>query len=98
MESVGWPNRRQRRGPEQGREVKREKQKRKLGKGNKMRTDKERLDYLQKITTGYGRGWILRPSTTGRGWRLHESSREGALPDIRDAIDFMMDIEEEVKE
>ena len=63
-----------------------------------MRTDRERLDYLQKITMGYGRGWILRPSTTGRGWRLHESGRLTATPDIRDAIDFMMDIEEEAKE
>lgn len=49
--------------------------------------DKERLDFLQKLTVGYGKGWILRPSTTGRGWRLHETSGPEGLPSVRDAID-----------
>lgn len=49
-------------------------------------TDKERLDKLQE-TSSYGKGWIMRMSTTGRGLRLHESSHEDAIPDIRQAID-----------
>lgn len=49
--------------------------------------DTERLDFLQRLTSGYGRGWVLRQSEDGRGWRLHESSRVEATPDIREAID-----------
>lgn len=52
-----------------------------------MPTDTERLDFLQRITEGYGLGWILRRSTTGRGMRLHETSQTGACLEIRDAID-----------
>lgn len=55
------------------------------------RTDKERLDELQKLTTGYGVGWILRNSTRGRGLRLHETSNVLGEPDIRDAIDNFLD-------
>ena len=54
-------------------------------------TDKERLDWLQEHMHGYGKGWILRPSTCGRGLRLHESSGRGysldPKKDIRKAID-----------
>jgi len=49
--------------------------------------DKARLDKLEKLTTGYGKGWILRESSTGRGMRLHETSRDYAYPNVRDAID-----------
>lgn len=55
-----------------------------------MPTDTERLDFLQKLTAGYGRGWILRLSSYNRGWRLHETSTPGAVPDVRDAIDQTM--------
>lgn len=55
-----------------------------------MTTDTERLDFLQKLTAGYGRGWLLRLSGYGRGWRLHETSTLGAVPDVRDAIDKVM--------
>ena len=57
----------------------------------KERTDKERLDALQALTTGYGNGWILRLSQHGRGLRLHETSRDEAVPDIRQAIDNALD-------
>lgn len=50
-------------------------------------TDKQRLDYLQSESTGYGNGWILRVSSKERGLRLHESKRSGATRDIREAID-----------
>ena len=50
-------------------------------------TDKKRLDTLQKLTAGYGNGWICILSTTKRGMRLHESSRGDATLNIRDAID-----------
>ena len=50
-------------------------------------TDTDRLDFLDNLTTGYGNGWILRWSTTGRGIRLHETSQDGVYPTPRDAID-----------
>lgn len=53
-------------------------------------TDSERLDWLQRQTRGYGRGWIVRESTTGRGMRLHETSSDGAQPTVRDALDAAM--------
>lgn len=49
--------------------------------------DTERLDALQKLTTGYGFGWILRESVKGRGMRLHETSDPEAERDVRAAID-----------
>lgn len=52
--------------------------------------DKERLDWLQSQTKGYGTGWLCRDSTTGRGMRLHETSTIGAFPDVRQAIDEAM--------
>ncbi len=50
-------------------------------------TDTERLNKLQELTQGYGRGWIVRLSSYGRGIRIHESSRSEAVLDIRKAID-----------
>ena len=50
-------------------------------------TDRDRLNRLQALTTGYGKGWILRPSSKFAGMRLHESSRDGSDPDIRTALD-----------
>ena len=57
----------------------------------KTRTDTERLDYMQKLTVGYGLGWKLRMSSTGRGLRLHETGALNAVPDIREAIDKYLD-------
>lgn len=51
------------------------------------RKDAERLDKLQSLTRGYGRGWLLRDSTSGRGMRLHETSQDGTSPTVREAID-----------
>ncbi len=52
-------------------------------------TDKIRLDFLQELTNQakYTGKVVLRESTTGRGWRLHESSRLEAVLNVRDAID-----------
>lgn len=52
-------------------------------------TDTERLDFLQKLTNraDYTGKVILRESFTGRGWRLHETSKIGATSDVREAID-----------
>ncbi len=55
------------------------------------RTDTERIDALNVLTQGYGNGWILRESSTGRGLRLHESEHPDAVPDVRDAIDNFLD-------
>jgi len=60
----------------------------------KQFTDTERLNKLQELTTGYGSGWILRYSSTGRGLRLHETSQEDAEKDIRKAIDNFLRQEE----
>lgn len=53
-------------------------------------TDTERLDWLQAQTTGYGAGWMARSSSTGRGFRLHETERAEAKPTVREAIDEAM--------
>ena len=57
-----------------------------------MPTDTERLDFLQDLTNkaGYTGTVILRDSTTGRGWRLHETSLLGATCSVREAIDEFM--------
>lgn len=55
------------------------------------RSDKQLLDALQLMTKGYGKGWILRDSTSGRGIRLHETSQEEGEPDVREAINKYLD-------
>jgi len=52
-----------------------------------MRSDTELLDALQELTKGYGMGWLLRNSSYGLGMRLHETTADGALPDVREAIE-----------
>jgi len=55
-----------------------------------MITDKERLDFLQELTDKkeYTGKVVLRKSTTGRGWRLHETgSWDNPSTSVRDAID-----------
>lgn len=52
----------------------------------KKLSDKERLDLLDNMTGRYTGQIVLRMSTTGRGWRLHESSQKG-YSKVRDAID-----------
>lgn len=49
--------------------------------------DVARINFLEASTKGYGLGWILRNSTTGRGMRLHETSLPEAQPSVREAID-----------
>jgi hypothetical protein len=59
----------------------------------KMPTDKERIDFLQSITDNgtYTGKVIMRNSNFGRGWRLHETSKQNSFSDVRSAIDFYMD-------
>lgn len=49
--------------------------------------DKERLDFLDSLTGQYTGRVILRDSTMGRGWRLHETSRKSSHKTVREAID-----------
>lgn len=49
-------------------------------------TDTEMLDWLQDRTKGYGKGWVCRDSITGRGMRLHETSKQDAKGTVRKAI------------
>lgn len=48
-------------------------------------TDTELLDFLQRQTRD-GERWIARESTTGRGFRLHITTRPEGVPDVRDAL------------
>jgi hypothetical protein len=52
--------------------------------------DAERLNWLNSK----GANWICRDSTTGRGWRLHQTSREDVSATVRDAIDNAMETRE----
>lgn len=54
-----------------------------------MPTDTERIDFMERLLAKkeYTGKAILRNSTTGRGWRLHETSWEGASDTVRGAID-----------
>lgn len=56
-------------------------------------TDKELLDFLQSLNdeSNYTGVAILRDSTTGRGWRLHETSHEGSVKSVREAIENCVD-------
>jgi len=57
-----------------------------------MPTDTERLDYLQKLNDRqvYTGKVVCRESTSGRGWRLHETSSWGGETSVRTAIDVAM--------
>ena len=52
-------------------------------------SDTERLDWLQaQLDEAHYTGQcIFRWSVSGRGWRLHETSLEGASKSVREAID-----------
>lgn len=51
--------------------------------------DTELLDFLQELNdrSKYTGLCILRESTTGRGWRLHETGAKGAKISVRMAIE-----------
>ena len=57
-------------------------------------TDTEMLDCLERELkkAKYTGKCILRESTTGRGWRLHETTHDTAVDSVREAIsNFMRD-------
>jgi len=58
-------------------------------------TDKQLLDFLQKKNdeATYDGKCIFRMSSTGRGWRLHETKKEGASRSVRVAISKAIDDE-----
>lgn len=49
-------------------------------------TDKEMLDWMDKQTGTYTGKVMWRWSIRSRGWRLHETSRPGAVTTVREAI------------
>lgn len=56
-------------------------------------TDKDRIDFLQDLLVkdgSYTKKCILRRSRDGRGYRLHETSKDGAGEDIRVEIDKVL--------
>lgn len=54
-----------------------------------MMTDTELLDALQRLNDeqSYTGNCILRMSSNGRGWRLHETSKTTARRNVRQAIE-----------
>ena len=56
----------------------------------KVRTDTDRINGLQLLLGKFTGKVACRWSTTGRGWRLHESSREDAVDSVRAAIDAFL--------
>jgi hypothetical protein len=58
---------------------------------NKIRTDTERINALERLLGKFTGKVVCRWSNTGRGWRLHESSREDAVGSVRAAIDAFLD-------
>jgi hypothetical protein len=53
--------------------------------------DRERLNFLESKSDGTD--WIARHSASGRGYRLHNTTKspeEGARPTAREAIDVAM--------
>lgn len=56
-------------------------------------TDTELLDFLQEQTNkkAYTGKVVCRDSTTMRGWRLHETSGEDGVVDVREAIELYME-------
>jgi len=65
---------------------------RRLALVDNLLEDSARIEFLEQYAKEhpYGNGIILRESTTGRGWRLHSSTREdfGECSDtVRKAID-----------
>lgn len=49
-------------------------------------TDTQLLDFLDSLSGTYTGKVVCRMSTRGRGWRLHETSRDDGEPDVRTAI------------
>lgn len=49
-------------------------------------TDTDLLNWLDRQTGKYTGKVLFRWSTTGRGWRLHETSQKGAVTTVREAI------------
>lgn len=71
---------------------------------SELRDDRDRLDWLQEQLNkkSYTGKCIFRLSTSGRGWRLHETSEEARdrfgiipTPSVREAIDQAMERENE---
>ncbi|NVM21397.1 MAG: hypothetical protein HWN68_06420 [Desulfobacterales bacterium] len=62
-------------------------------------TDKQLLDFLQKKNdeTAYTGKCLFRMSAYGRGWRLYETSQEGAKKFVREVIADAIDKEKEEK-
>lgn len=57
-------------------------------------TDTELLGYLTSLPVLPGQGWQVRPSSTGRGWRLLTTSAVPNYPTPREAIEaFVKELE-----
>lgn len=59
---------------------------------NTTHPDKRRLDFMQKLTdeAAFTGKVVMRDSTTGRGWRIHETDTNTGVKNVREAIDNYM--------
>lgn len=62
---------------------------------DELKKDRDRLDFLQALNdkASYSGRCVLRWSTSGRGWRLHESNGFGIFTSVRQAIDDFMGVD-----
>jgi len=58
-----------------------------------LEMDRDLWDFLEK-QSGYTGRWVARKSTTGRGYRLHNTSRKPSYATAREAVMAAM-VEEE---
>jgi len=63
---------------------------------DKLPTADEMLNFLQEQSDPRF-GWAYRLSATGRGWRLHETTRDDAYPTVREAIAAVMEADKRIK-
>ena len=59
-------------------------------------TDTELLDYLQSLNDNalYTGKCSLRDSSNGRGWRMHETTLDDAVIDVRQAIENYIELKD----
>lgn len=49
---------------------------------SKLRHDKEKLDFIESRDVNK-LGWVVRESTTGRGFRIHTAHHRDILPEVK---------------
>ena len=58
---------------------------------NKIRTDTDRINALERLLGKFTGKVVCRWTNTGYGWQLYESCRDDAVDSVRAAIDTFLD-------